>query len=81
MTKDKVVPVPVIVPVNVLACEFCFSALEAGFFFFIRVGAKGTEEWHDEFGCKLAYKQRHHAMTRKANSLTRIKKGYSRFLF
>ena len=37
---------------------------KAGFFFFICVSAKGTEEWYDGFVWKLAYKQKHHAVPR-----------------
>ena len=62
--------------VFVLACEFWFFCPKgAGFFFFIRGSAKGAEEWHDEFGCKLAYKQRHHAMTRTGEQPDTYKKG------
>ena len=37
---------------------------KSGFFFFIRVSAKGTEEWYEGFVWKLVYKQKHYAIPR-----------------
>jgi hypothetical protein len=38
-------------------------------------GANGAEEWYDGFGCKLAYKQKHHAMTHTGEQPDTYKKG------
>ena len=74
-SKYKVTIVPVIVPVNVLACEYCFFCPRAVFFFFMRVSAKGTEARYDRLGCKLAYKQKHHVVPHIGEQPNTYKKG------
>jgi len=62
--NDKVVPVPVIVPVNVLACESCFFCPKGRVFLFYSCRCQRHRGMVDGFGWKLAYKQKHHAIPR-----------------
>ena len=48
---------------------------EAGFFFFIRVSAKGAEKWCGDFVWKLAYKQKHHTIPHIGEQPNTYKKG------
>ena len=54
---------------------------KAGFSFFIRVSAKGTEEWYDGFVWKLALQAKASCRSSYRLSLTRIKKCSLGFLF